>query len=263
MTELKLSGLSLCVPSESSGKSPLKWLVRQVSLNIRQGQLTVLLGPNGAGKTSLIRLAAGLRIPSSGEVLLDGSNLGHLSSTERARSLAYLPQIRPLVWPVRVKDLVALGRLARGASIDRLNSEDQAAVDRALQACDLTPLAERYAHTLSGGELARMHSARAFATEAKWLLADEPTSALDLYHQHRIMSLFKQFADSGAGVLLVLHDIVLATRYADRLIWMKEGEIVATGNVKETLTESRIAEVYGVRAQVLPDSGVVVHDISN
>lgn len=260
MTELKLSNLSLCLPSEGAKPDSPKYLVKQVNLTVRPGQLTVLLGPNGAGKTSLIRLATGLRIPSSGEVLLDGFDLGRLAPVKRARLIAYLPQIRPLVWPVRVRDLVAVGRLAHGASIHRLNPEDQAAVDRALQACDLLSLAERYTHTLSGGELARVHIARTLATEARLLLADEPTSALDLYHQHRIMSLYKRFVADGAGVLLVLHDIALAVRYADQLIWMKEGRIVASGSVKETLSEARIAEVYSVRSQILSDGGVVVHN---
>lgn len=242
MTSLRISDLSV------HAKQTV--LVDCASTQLNAGELVVLLGPNGAGKTSLIRGALGLITPASGTSKLDGHAVVSLSPTDRARLVSYLPQIRPLAWPNRVRDVVALGRFSHGAAVGRLSEEDQSAVDAAISACDLTHLQNRSADTLSGGELARMHCARAFAANAPLLVADEPIAALDPRHQFRILDLIKRYVDQGGGALLVLHDIELAARYASRLIWMKDGRIVADGSVEETLTADRLAEVYGVRATV-------------
>ena len=225
-------------------------LVDSASAQLNAGELVVLLGPNGAGKTSLIRGALGLIKSASGTAELDGRAVLSMSPTERAQKISYLPQIRPLTWPNRVRDVVALGRFSHGATLGRLSDEDQSAVDEAMSACDMSHLQDRSADTLSGGELARMHCARAFAANAPLLIADEPIAALDPRHQFRILDLIKRYVDQGGGALLVLHDIELAARYASRLIWMKDGHIVADGSVKDTLSADRLAEVYGVSATV-------------
>jgi iron complex transport system ATP-binding protein len=129
-------------------------------------------------------------------------------------------------------------------------------VDRAVDACGLAALADRAADTLSGGELARVHVARAFAAETPMVVADEPVASLDPRHQHGIMALFRGHVDRGGGALVVLHDLDLAARYADRLVWMQGGALVADGPVAETMTAGRIAEVYGVLARV--DGGHVM-----
>jgi iron complex transport system ATP-binding protein len=225
-------------------------LVEQASFKLVPGELICLLGPNGAGKTSLIRASLGLEKPSFGQSMLDGESTLTLSPILRARRIAYLPQIRPLAWPNAVRDIVALGRFSHGAVLGRLKGADRDAVDRALSACDLTHLADRSADTLSGGELARMHCARAFAAEAPLLVADEPIAALDPRHQFRILDLIADFVASGVGALVVLHDIQMAARYASRLIWMKGGRILADGPPSETLTEDRLKDVYGIEARV-------------
>ena len=181
---------------------------------------------------------------------MDGVPVRDFSPGERAQKIAYLPQIRPLAWPNQVRDIVALGRFSHGAALGRLKQDDAAAVDRAITACDLHHLIDRTADTLSGGELARVHCARAIATEAPLLIADEPTAALDPRHQFRILDLIKSFVDRGGGALLVLHDIELAARYATRLIWMKDGKIVADGTPSETLSAERLADVYDIEAHV-------------
>ncbi|MEM8617125.1 MAG: ABC transporter ATP-binding protein, partial [Pseudomonadota bacterium] len=122
--------------------------------------------------------------------------------------------------------------------------------DRAIAACDLISLTHRRADTLSGGELARMHCARAFAAEAPLLVADEPTAALDPRHQFRILDLIAEYVEQGGGALVVLHDIQMAARYASRLIWMKDGRILADGPPKETLTVERLQTVYDIRAKI-------------
>ncbi|MEM6899032.1 MAG: ABC transporter ATP-binding protein [Pseudomonadota bacterium] len=242
MTELIVRNISLTAGDAA--------LVEDASFGLAKGEFVALLGPNGAGKTSLIRASLGLAAPTSGSAMLSGENTNGLAAEMRARQLAYLPQIRPLAWPNTVRDVVALGRFSHGAALGRLKGADADAVNRAIAACDLTKLAHRSADTLSGGELARMHCARAFAAEAPLLIADEPTAALDPRHQFRILDLIADFVQQGGGVMVVLHDIAMAARYASRLIWMKQGRILADGPPFETLTAERLEEIYGVRANV-------------
>ena len=225
-------------------------ILHDASLRLGPGELVALLGPNGAGKTTLLRALLGLVQRSGGRVRIGGDDPARLPASERARRIAYLPQSRPLAWPIRVRDVVALGRFAHGASIGRLRGADAAAVERALLACGVGRLADRPCDTLSGGELARVHVARAMAAEAPFLIADEPTAALDPLHRHRIMGLVRACAGGGGGVLVVLHEAALAARFADRLVWLADGRIVADGPPEETLTPQRLAEVYGVRARV-------------
>ena len=242
MTELTATNVSVQVKQSK--------LVDQASFTLKPGELTALLGPNGAGKTSLIRASLGLVDLSAGSVELNGQDIAQLDAAARARQLAYLPQIRPLAWPNLVRDVVALGRFSHGMTLGRLGERDADAVDRAIEACDLTHLADRHADTLSGGELARMHCARAFAAETPLLIADEPIAALDPRHQFRILDLIKDYVSNGGGALVVIHDIALAARYAHRLIWMKEGRVLADGTVEETLAAERIEAVYGIKARI-------------
>jgi len=242
MAELIAENLTVHV-----GKSVL---VTGASFSLKQGELVCLLGPNGAGKTSLLRASLGLEVTAAGTAQIDGRDSARLAPTERARSVAYLPQQSPLAWPNSVRDVVSLGRFAYGAAPGRLQPKDAAAVDRAMSLCDLEHLAHRSMDTLSGGELARAHCARAFAAEAPLLVADEPVAALDPRHQFRIMDIIRTYVERGGGALVVLHDIALAARYATRLIWMKDGHIVADGTPANTLTSERLADIYGVRATI-------------
>ncbi len=242
MTELVAKNIGL--------KSQDATLIEAASFRLAPGEFVALLGPNGAGKTSLIRASLGLEKPSAGTATLGGEDTCRLDPMSRARSVAYLPQIRPLAWPNIVRDVVALGRFSSGAALGRLKDDDARAVERAIEACDLSGLAARRADTLSGGELARMHCARAFAAEAPLLIADEPTAALDPRHQFRILDLLADYVARGGGALVVLHDVQLAARYASRLIWMKDGRICADGSPSDTLSAKRLADIYGVRAQI-------------
>ena len=233
-------------------------LLHDATLTLARGELVALLGPNGAGKTTLLRTALGLLPASSGSVTLDSRPLATLSAAERARAVAYLPQAREIAWPVAVRDVVALGRFAHGATLGRLSPPDAAAVERALADCELTEFADRRADTLSGGEAARMHLARALAGEAALVLADEPVAALDPLHAHRVLGVLREATWAGQGVLTVLHDLNLAASYADRLVWMADGRIVADGSVTNTLTAERVRAVYGVEAEVTLDPPSVV-----
>lgn len=233
-------------------------LVSGADLQVHAGELVALLGPNGAGKTTLLRAALGLLPTEKGSALLGGTPAGTLPAAERARKAAYLPQARPMAWPNVVADVVALGRFAHGASMGRLGPEDRAAVSRALDACELRGLADRRADTLSGGEAARMHFARALAADAPLLIADEPVAALDPRHQFKIMDILARFVADGGGALAVLHDVGLAAAYAHRLVLMKDGRIIAEGAPETVLTAELLAETYGVAARL--EGGRVLMD---
>lgn len=247
MTELRLHAAAYAVGRES--------VIGPATVAFAPGALTVLLGPNGAGKTTLLRLALGLLTPTAGAATIGGATAARLSPAARARRIAYLPQSRPLAWPQSVRDVVALGRFAHGATLGRLAPRDAQAVERAIDACDLRALADRSTDTLSGGELARVHCARALAAEASMIVADEPVASLDPLAQHRVLRLLRGHVDRGGGAVVVLHDLDLSARYADRLVWMAGGVIVADGPVAETLTPERIAAVHGVAARVRADDG--------
>jgi len=240
-----------------------KSLITDVNLTLKPRELVAVLGPNGAGKTTLLRSLLGMTQLDAGLVSLDDSDIGKLTSMERARRIAYLPQRRPMAWPNTVKDVVALGRFSHGAIIGQLSQQDQDAVDHALDSCALMPLVERKVDSLSGGEFARVHFARALAANAALLVADEPVAELDPHHQLRIATLIRQFVNDGGGALVVLHEIALAAKIADRLIWMHEGKIVADGPPQDTLTADRMREVYQVDARVVTDASGIDVRIEN
>ena len=226
------------------------YLVRNASAAFHPGRLSVILGPNGAGKTSLLRAALGLQKMASGESILNDVLYSDFSPDDRARHTAYLPQDRPLAWPMFAEDIVALGRFAYGASPNRLSKADEIAVDSALSRCNLTHLVGRQADSLSGGEKARLHLARTLATEATWIIADEPIAGLDPKHQHEMMRVLKNEATNGKGVILVLHDLSLAARYADDVLIMKEGSVVCNGPTRQCINSSTFSAVYEIPVEV-------------
>lgn len=242
MSEVCVTGLSLEIDGQS--------ILRDINITISPGELTVLLGSNGAGKSSLMKCALGLLSPAAGNVVVDDVDVGALDPIDKARKLSYLPQRRPMAWPIQVKDVVALGRFAYGAGIGSLRGSDEQAVEDAISACDLQHLKHRRIDTLSGGETTRVHCARTFAAEAPLLFADEPTTALDPRHQLDIMLLLKSYVSENRGAFVVAHEPALAARFADRLVWMKDGSIIASGTPSETLTPEILESTYGVRANI-------------
>ena len=220
-------------------------VLKSVSLQVAQGEFIGLVGPNGAGKSTLLRAAAGLIPAEGGARKISGTELDTLNARERARKLAYLPQMRPVYWGVSARAIVALGRFAFGAPL-REDPQDAAAIDRALADCAATHLANRAASTLSGGELARIHLARALAGETPHLLADEPIAALDPEHQFSVMSLLRKKADEGRAVIAALHDLPLAARYCTRIIVLQDGAIAGDGAPETALTPKLLREVFRV-----------------
>jgi iron complex transport system ATP-binding protein len=231
-----------------------KVIVEGASLELRTGELVVLLGPNGAGKTTLIRALAGV-LPSDGRIEIGGRPLAACSLRERARRIAYLPQGHITHWPMDVASVVALGRHPHADAFARPTEDDRIAVNAALTATGLEPLAARSVTSLSGGERARVALARALATQATILLADEPTMSLDPRHQLVVMELLARVAHGGTAVLAILHDLALAARFADRVLMMDRGRLVADGPARDVLTPDMIATVFGVEA-AMTETGV-------
>lgn len=221
-------------------------VVSGVNLTVEPGEHVALVGPNGAGKSSLLKGVLGL-VPATGSVRLSDEALEDLSAARRARLAAYLPQERQAAWSITGADLAALGRFAFGGrAYDRLGDVDRGAVDRALARADAAHLKGRRIDTLSGGEQSRLHLARALAAEAPLLLADEPGAALDPRHQLDAMMVLKGEADRGAAVVAALHDLALAERFANRIVVMDEGRIIADAPAGEALTEETLRTVFRV-----------------
>lgn len=220
-------------------------IVSNANLALNAGELTILAGPNGAGKTTLARAMAGL-IPCEGRITIDGTALTAMSARERARALAYLPQGHEFHWPMSVAHIVALGREPHADPFSRTSTDDRAAIVRAMEATSTDYLADRIVTTLSGGERARVALARALATDVPVLIADEPIASLDGRHQLMIMELLRDIAHRGAAVLAIIHDLMLAARFADRVILLDQGRIVANDEPILALTAERIAQIFNI-----------------
>lgn len=218
--------------------------LRGVSLNVSPGEIVALLGPNGAGKTSLMRACVGA-VAYEGRIDLAGADPRGLSATQRALKVAYLPQRPQSIWPVSVESLVALGRYAHGAAPDRLGPRDQAAVDAALAACALTALRARPMDEVSGGEKARAHLARALAQQAPLLMLDEPTAGLDPAQTLGVAEILRAHARQGGGVVFSTHDIALAASTADKILLLREGETIASGDAERALSPAALERAYG------------------
>ena len=221
-------------------------VIHQISSTLEGGHLVALVGPNGVGKTTLLRAVAGL-IPSNGAVHIDTTALSSLSLKERAKQFGYLPQGHVVHWPLRVRDVVALGRYPHGATDPaRLPTADAAAVARALKAADVTSLADRRVTELSGGERSRVALARVLAVEASIVLADEPTASLDPRYQLDIMNVLRSVANAGSLVIVVTHDLSLAARFADTVLVLSDGRLVAQGPSEHALSEAIMEDVFRV-----------------
>ncbi len=223
-------------------------VLNDISLSLSSGHLVALVGPNGAGKTTLLRALAGL-LPSDGAVHVGGAALSSLSLRDRARRFAYLPQGHVVHWPLPVRDIVALGRYPHGATDPaRMSAGDSEAVLRAMRATDVVGFSDRRVTELSGGERSRVALARVLAVEAPVILADEPTASLDPRYQLDVMKSLRGAADQGVLVIVVTHDLGLAARFANHLLVLSEGRLVAQGAPAAALSEQVLADVFRISA---------------
>lgn len=244
----RLSAAGLCLGYDD------RPVVHDLDLALPDGRVTAIVGANGCGKSTLLRGLARLLRPSSGTVLLDGRSIHHQSSREVAKTLGLLPQNSVAPDGLTVVDLVGRGRHPRQGPLRRWSTADDAAVARALELTDTLDLAHRPVDQLSGGQRQRVWIAMALAQETDLLLLDEPTTFLDVAHQIEVLDLLVDLnAARGATIVMVLHDLNVAGRYADHLVALRGGRVVAAGPPSDIVTPGLMREVFGLRAQVIED----------
>jgi len=236
---LRLDGVSYRYPGAAGDA------LAGVSLAVNARQFVAVLGPNGSGKTTLVRIALGALAPSAGRADIDGRPAPAWKRQELARVIGVVPQREDNLFPQRVRETVLLGRYPHLSMWGRERAEDHAAVQRALVACDVEHLVDRWVWTLSGGEYQRVRIARALAQEPKLLVLDEPGVSLDLKHEMGLFELVRGLVDTqGLGVLMITHDLNLAARFADSLLLLSEGRPVASGAPTDVLTHEIVETVF-------------------
>lgn len=213
-----------------------------IDLTLAAGEVLGIIGPNGSGKSTLLNCLAGVQT-YRGQVDIGGQPSQRLSSNERARQVALLPQASLSAWALNVENIVTLGRLPWG-------DEDADRIHHAMHQAGVWQWRDRRIDQLSGGEQTRVWLARMLAGEPRILIADEPVASLDLYYQRHILDLLRAYAGEGRGVLVSIHDLALAARYCDRLCLMHQGRLYRTGTPQQVLTPEHLAEVFNVEVHV-------------
>ena len=229
-------------------------IVTDLDVVIPDGRITVIVGANACGKSTLLRGLARLLRPRGGEVVLDGASIQDMKSIDVAKVLGLLPQSPVAPDGISVGDLVGRGRYPHQGWFRRWSAEDDAAVAAALEATGTSDLADRNIAELSGGQRQRVWVAMALAQGTDLLLLDEPTTFLDINHQVELLDLLTDLnRESGTTIVIVLHDLNLACRYADHIIAMKRGRILAEGPPREVIDAAVVTEVFGLACEVVPD----------
>lgn len=229
------------------GRTPI---LHDVTFDLDAGTFVGLLGPNGSGKTTLLRALSAL-ISFKGTIRLDGRPVEAWTAAERARRLAFVRQVPSMTFDFTVDELVRLGRAPHKRWLEGYSTADRDRVREALATVDLDGCADRSVLSLSGGERQRVFLAQALVQDADLLLLDEPTSHLDVHYQFSFMDRIQAQVERGRTVLAVFHDLDLAARYADRLLVLSDGRLVADGPPQSVLTPERIASVFRIRADVV------------
>lgn len=228
-------------------------VLSEVSLNLAAGQMLALIGPNGAGKSTLIRALAGVVRLDGGQALVNGQDINSLDTFARARLMAFVPQVFQLPPAFTAWETVLLGRTPHLNWLGQLSERDQAIARRAMERTHTLELAERRAGELSGGEQQRLLLARALAQETPILIMDEPTTHLDLQYQISLLDQVRALArQDNKAVLVVMHDLNLVARYADRVALLLDGRLQAHGCPAQVLTPALLSRAYKLPLQVLP-----------
>ena len=233
-------------------------ILNHVSLTVQPGEVVALIGPNGAGKSTLIRAVSGVLTPRAGTIRLCTMELQRMTSTQRAQTLAVVPQAGSLPASFNVYQTILLGRTPYLGWLGQAGHSDHEAVQQAMMQTKTTHLAERFIGELSGGEQQRVLLARALAQATPILVMDEPTNHLDVLHQTSFLNLARQLAvDHGLAILVALHDLNLTSLYADRVAVLAEGELRAMGTPAEVFVEEILFPIYGSHLRVIahPDFG--------
>ncbi|MGW3501937.1 ABC transporter ATP-binding protein [Streptomyces globisporus] len=228
-------------------------VIDQLDVAIPSGVITTIIGPNGCGKSTLLRTLTRLLKPAVGTVVLDGEDIGTLRTKDVAKKLGLLPQAPVAPEGLTVADLVARGRHPHQSWLRQWSSDDADVVRRALAMTGVADLADRTVDSLSGGQRQRVWISMTLAQGTDLLLLDEPTTYLDLAHAIDVLDLVDDLHESGCTVVMVLHDLNLATRYSDNLVVMRGGAVLAQGHPRDVITAELLHEAFGLRAKVIDD----------
>lgn len=234
-------------------------ILRDISVSVPQGEVSVLIGRNGAGKSTLLQAIAGNTEYQTGTIGYDNRSLDTLSESDLARMRSVVMQDTTLPFSFNVRDVVLMGRIPHSGGFE--SKRDYEIVDECLRTMELEDFEERSFTTLSGGEKQRVHLARALAQiwdrrdtdDPCYLLLDEPASSLDIRYQHQLLSFLEQLADQGLAVLVVLHQLNLAARYGDRITVLKDGKLRAHGTVDDVYQEEIIGEAFDCPCRIIED----------
>tara|TARA_B000000565_G_scaffold87842_1_gene64259 strand:- start:141 stop:914 length:774 start_codon:yes stop_codon:yes gene_type:complete len=234
-------------------------ILKDVSLEINEGEIVSVIGPNGAGKSTLLNVLTGDISPDSGDIIYDNKQLNKISIQERAFTRSVMSQMQTLVFNFNVKDVIEMGWLQRGNS--DFSSNFSMAFEAVTTECNVHNLVHRKFNSLSGGEQRRVHFARTLlqlwrpsqSNDPRYLLLDEPTANLDLSSEMLLMNILKARASSNIGILIILHDLNLASHFADKIAIMKDGEIKAFGKPEEIMTDDFLTSIYEVPIKVKYD----------
>jgi len=236
-------------------------LLQPLNLEFSEVGVTGLVGQNGSGKSTLLRILARQQRASRGTVSFAGTPLEAWGERDFARQVAYLPQHTPLAAGLEVRELVSLGRYPWHGALGRFGNADREKVDEALTLTGTERYADRLVDTLSGGERQRVWLAMLLAQDARWLLLDEPISALDAAHQVGVLKLIQRISrDKQVAVIVVIHDINLASRFCDRIVALKAGGLLGHGPAEQFMTSAKLTEIYDVSMGILPhpESGAAI-----
>ncbi len=226
---------------------------RGLDIALDEGEVLALLGPNGGGKTTLLKTLLGILKPLAGEALIDGRSLAAYSIRERARRIAYVPQLHVPSFAFTVETVVLMGRTAHGNLFSRPSAKDRAVASRALEQFGIRSLAQRPYTMISGGERQLVLLARALAQEPQFIVLDEPTASLDFGNQGKVMREIRALAAAGHGVLFTTHDPNHALRAADRAYLLRDGARIAEGAVAAVLTREQLEDLYRAPVEMLTD----------
>ncbi len=229
-------------------------IIEGLNVVIPSGEVTAIIGPNGCGKSTLLKALSRILTPEEGSVRLDGTDIKSIPTREVARKLGILTQNHREPEAISVSDLVRRGRYPHQGIFDQWSTEDQNAVERALEVTGLGEHKEETVDELSGGQKQRAWIAMILAQDSTLMLLDEPTTHLDIPHQMEILEmLVKLSVHEGRTIVLVLHDINMASRYCTNLIGMKEGKILTTGKPSKVVTTEMVESIFGLKALVIED----------
>ncbi len=244
---IKASGLSY----DANGKT----IVAEVSFEAEKSEFLGIIGPNGAGKSTLLRLLARIINSTAGRILLDGEDISGYGAKELYRKISFLPQTSHFDFPLSAMEVVLTGRYPYLGTFESESEEDIERAENCLLLVNMEGFSHRKVTTLSGGERQRVSIARVLAQETDFILLDEPSSHLDIHHKFALMELLRSLAQQGRGVIAVLHDLDLASRFCDRILVLQGGRVHGLGEPPQVLSEELLSSVFKVKGSWDPENG--------